>query len=160
MRSNKSTHPSHLSSLESSPLDSRTLQGRQSRGMPYLNIGHARIATDRRKVAYCKMSRSAFMQQVGNKASTSHPNIVALQSTHSSQIFSLRCPLLGAMVAGYTNLKDSESLQDTMPVTHWKRKSLHQTYRFNIFSSISHPLSSLAGPEMEKTKDRCRCTIR
>ncbi|PBK72025.1 hypothetical protein ARMSODRAFT_953719 [Armillaria solidipes] len=76
--------------------------------------------------------------------------------TPSSQIFSLRCPLLGAMVAGYTNLKDSGSLQDAMPFTQWKRKGLHQTYHFNHFSSIPHSLSSLAGPKTEKTKDQCR----
>ncbi len=128
--------------------------------MPYLNIGRACIGTDRKKVADCKMSRSAFTQYVSKKASPPHPSIAALQSTPSSQIFSLRCPLLGAMVARYTNLKDSGSLQDAMPVTQWKRKRLHQTYHVNHFSSISHPLLSLAGPKSEKTKDQYRYAIR
>ncbi len=41
------------------------------------------------------------------------------------------------MVAGYNNLKDSRSLQDTIPVTQWKRKGLYQTHHFNHFSFIS-----------------------
>ena len=56
------------------------------------------------------MSRSAFTQQVGKKARAPHPSIAALQSIPSSQISSLRGPLLDATVAGYTNLKESGSL--------------------------------------------------
>ncbi len=72
--------------------------------MPHLNIGRACITTDK-EGGLLQMSRSAFTQQVGKKARAPHPSIAALQSIPSSQISSLRGPLLDATVAGYTNLK-------------------------------------------------------